>query len=111
MMELSTSAYQMYAGEQSGWNNWKRVFGVLSDRNMNVKIKGNVSRTVVRPALVYGAETLALEKTQENKLEVAEMSMLRWMNVKIKGEPGRCTNSGKTSTDVRDRDMGVEEGT
>ena len=36
-------------------------------------------RTMVRPALMYGAETLALKKTWEKKLEVAEMRMLRWM--------------------------------
>ena len=37
---------------QSGWKNWKRVSGVLCDRRMNVKIKGKVYRTVVRPALM-----------------------------------------------------------
>ena len=36
--------------------------------------QGKVYRTVVRPALMYGAETWAL-----TKLEVAEMRMLRWM--------------------------------
>ena len=36
---------------QSGWKNWKRVSGVLWDRRMNVKIKGKMYRTVVRPAL------------------------------------------------------------
>ena len=46
---------------------------------MNVKIKGKVYRTVVRPALMYGAEIWALKKAQENKLEVSEMRMLRWM--------------------------------
>ena len=64
---------------QSGWENWKRVYGVLCDRRTNVKFKGNVYRTVVRPALMYGAETWALKKAQENNLEVAEMRMLRWM--------------------------------
>ena len=34
---------------------------------------------MVRPALAYGAETCALKKAQEKKLEVAEMRMLRWM--------------------------------
>ena len=34
---------------QSGKKNWKRVSGVLYDRRMNVKIKGKVYRTVVRP--------------------------------------------------------------
>ena len=36
-------------------------------------------RTVVRPALMYGAETWALKTAQDKKLEVAEMRMLRWM--------------------------------
>ena len=63
---------------QSGWTNWKRVSGVLCDRRMNIKIKGKVYRSVVRP-LMYGAETWDLKKAQENKLEVAEMRMLRWM--------------------------------
>ena len=44
-----------------------------------MKIKGKVYRTVVRPALMYGVETWALKKTQEKKLEGAEMRMLRWM--------------------------------
>ena len=42
-------------------------------------IKGKVYRTVVRPALMYGAETWALKKAQETKLEVEDMRMLRWM--------------------------------
>ena len=42
---------------QSGWKNWKRVSGVLNDRKMSMKIKGKVYRTVVRPALMYMAET------------------------------------------------------
>ena len=40
-----------------------------------MKIKG---KKVYR-ALMYGAETWALKKAQEMKLEVAEMIMLRWM--------------------------------
>ena len=64
---------------QIGWKNWKRVSGVLCDRRMSMKTKGKVYRTVVSPALMYGAETWALKKAQEKKLEVAEMRMLRWM--------------------------------
>ena len=47
---------------QSGW---KRVSGVLCDGTINVKIKWNVYRTVVTPALVYGAEKWALKNAQE----------------------------------------------
>ena len=43
-------------------------------------VKGKVYKTVVRPAMMYGAETWAVKKTQEKKLDVAEMRMLRWMS-------------------------------
>ena len=36
--------------------NWKRCSGVLCDNRMAVKLKGKVNRTVVRPAMLYGAE-------------------------------------------------------
>ena len=44
-----------------------------------MKLKGNVYKTVVRPALLYGAETWATSRGQEARLEVNEMRMLRWM--------------------------------
>ena len=62
---------------QSGWMNWKRVSGVFWDRRINMKITGKVYRTVIRAALMYGAETWALKKAQGKKLEVAEIRMLR----------------------------------
>ena len=44
-----------------------------------MKLKGKVNRTVVRPAMLYGAETWATTKRQESRIEVNEMRMLRWM--------------------------------
>ena len=35
-------------------------------------------KSVVRPALLYGLEAVALTKKQEAELEVAEMRMLRF---------------------------------
>ena len=53
----------------------EELYGVVCDRKMNMNIKWNVYRTVVRPALVYGAETWALKMVQENKLEDATMDV------------------------------------
>ena len=44
-----------------------------------MKLKGKVYKTVVRPALLYGAETWATTRGQEAGLEVNEMRMLRWI--------------------------------
>ncbi|KAI5732011.1 hypothetical protein M8J77_019760 [Diaphorina citri] len=60
------------------WINWKKMTGVLCDRRMNVILKGKIHKTVVRPAMIYGAETWAMKKIHEKRLEVAEMRMLRW---------------------------------
>ena len=85
--------------------------GVLCDRRMKVKIKGKVYKTIVRPAMVYGAETWTVKKAHEKKMEVAEMKMLRWVcgvtrldkigNEKIRGS----TKVGEISKKVQERRM------
>ncbi|KAK3506329.1 hypothetical protein QTP70_005304 [Hemibagrus guttatus] len=63
---------------QAGWNGWRKVSGVLCDRKISARIKGKVYRTVVRPAMLYGLETVSLRKRQESELEIAELKMLRF---------------------------------
>ena len=48
----------------AAWGNWKRCIGVLCARRMPVKLKGKVYKTVIRPALLYGAETWATTRGQ-----------------------------------------------
>ncbi|KAI5628469.1 receptor tyrosine-protein kinase erbB-3 precursor [Silurus asotus] len=63
---------------QAGRSGWRRVTGVICDSRVSAKLKGKVYRTVVRPAMLYGLETVALSKRQVAKLEVAELKMLRF---------------------------------
>ncbi|MCJ8736396.1 hypothetical protein PDJAM_G00258050 [Pangasius djambal] len=63
---------------QAGWNGWRKVSGVLCDRKISARTKGKVYKTVVRAAMLYGLETVALRKRQESELEVAELKMLRF---------------------------------
>ena len=63
---------------QAGWNRWRRVSGVICDRRLPARVKGKVYSSVVRPAKVYGLETLAVTKKQVKEMEVAEMKMLRF---------------------------------
>ena len=60
---------------QAGWNGWRRVSGVICDRRLPARVKEKVYSLVVRPAMVYGLETVAVTKKQ---VEVAEMKMLRF---------------------------------
>ena len=63
---------------QTGWNGWRRVSGVICDRRLPARVKGKVYSSVVRPAMVYGLETVAVTKKQVKEMEVAEMKMLRF---------------------------------
>ena len=61
---------------QAGWNNWRRVSGVICDRRFFVCAKGKVYKMVVRLAMLYGLETVPLTTKQEAELVVAELKML-----------------------------------
>ncbi|KAK3541884.1 hypothetical protein QTP86_008125 [Hemibagrus guttatus] len=54
------------------------VTGHPRPQKISARIKGKVYRTVVRPAMLYGLETVSLRKRQESELEVAELKMLRF---------------------------------
>ena len=41
---------------QSGWRNWKNISRVLCDKRISARVEGKVYKTVVRPAMIYGAE-------------------------------------------------------
>ena len=58
---------------------WSGAVGSVVRQENEREDQGKVYRTVLRPALMYGAETWALKKAQEHTLEVAEMRMLRRM--------------------------------
>ena len=61
----------------AGWNSWRKVSGVLSDQKTPQKVKGKIYNTIVRPAMLYGLETVAFTKCLLKELEVAKMKMLR----------------------------------
>ena len=65
---------------QAGWNNWRKVTGVICDKKVPLTLKGKVHKAVVRPALAYGLEAAPMKKAQEQRLDVTEMKMLRWMS-------------------------------
>ena len=59
---------------QARWNGWRKVPGVICDRRLPARVKGKVYSSVMRSAMVYGLETVAVTK----EMKVAEMKMLRF---------------------------------
>ena len=63
---------------QAGWMSWRKVSGVLCDRKLSAKVKGKLYKSVVRPIIIYGMETVAVTERQMGKMEVAELKIGRW---------------------------------
>ena len=63
---------------QAGWNSWQKSTGLLCNNRVPLKVKGKIYRTMVRPAMLYGMETVPLTAGLENRMDTAEMRMLRW---------------------------------
>ncbi|GKA37116.1 hypothetical protein Tco_0723681 [Tanacetum coccineum] len=63
---------------RAGWVKWRAASGVLCDRRIPLKLKGKFYRVAIRPAMLYGSECWPITKAQENRVEVAELRMLRW---------------------------------
>ena len=90
---------------QAEWNVWRRVLGVICHKRLPARVKGKVYSSVVRPAMVYGLEAVAVIKKQAKKMGVAEMKMLRFaMGVKRKD---KITNEYIRST-VKVERLGIK---
>jgi hypothetical protein len=64
---------------KAGWTKWKSASGFLCDPGMPYRLKGKFYRITIRPALLYGTECWAVKHCHVQKMNVAEMRMLRWM--------------------------------
>ena len=52
---------------------------MLCDKKFLRRLKGKFYRVAIRPAMLYGIECWPVKKVFEQRMEVTEMPMLRWM--------------------------------
>ena len=78
VQESSSCKREIKRRVQEGWNGWRRVSGVICDRRLPTRVKGKVYSLMMRPAMMYGLETVAVTKKQVEEMEVAEIKMLRF---------------------------------
>ncbi|GKA98392.1 ataxia telangiectasia mutated family protein [Tanacetum coccineum] len=63
---------------KTAWLKWRAATEVLCDRNIPLKLKGKFYRVEIRPFMLYGSECWPITKALANRMEVAELRMLRW---------------------------------
>ena len=63
----------------AAWKKWKEITPVICDKKMPIKLKTKLYKTVVRPVMLYGAETWSTRVKEVRLLEKTEMRMLRWI--------------------------------
>ena len=52
--------------------------GVLCDKRVPSHVKGMIHKMIVKPAMLYGTETVPVTASHAKKLEVTEMKMCSW---------------------------------
>jgi len=52
---------------------------VLCDKRMSIGLKDKVYRMIVRSAVLYGSECWPIKKTQDQRLTVEDMRIIRLM--------------------------------
>jgi hypothetical protein len=82
------------------WKKFRELGGILTRRDMSLKLKGKVYVACVRSTMIYGSETWAMNLDQQNRLERTEMRMVRWMC-------GVSLRERKTSNELR-KMIGIE---
>ena len=72
---------EMAVGRRIGlaWAKFKELAGVVTAKDIPNVMKGQIYRTCIRPAMLYGSETWPVRKIEEERLWRTEKRMLRWM--------------------------------
>ena len=42
---------------KAAWQKWRDLSGLVCDKKMSVRVKGKIYKTMIRPVMIYGAET------------------------------------------------------
>ena len=48
---------------QCGWNNWRKMSGILRDKRIPPHVKGHIHNMIVQPAILHGMETVPVTRS------------------------------------------------
>ena len=72
LVQFWMTLHQYVSRNTAGAYAWRKVEGVMGDRRILNKLKGNVLRSCVTPALMNALDRMALRETQQEKVQVCE---------------------------------------
>ena len=79
LTETGSCEREVAARVNAAWNKWRKLIPVICDKQMSLRARAKVYKSIVRPVLLYGAETRATKETDLKLLEKTEMRMLMWI--------------------------------
>ena len=91
MQESGSCEREVKKRVQAGWNGWRKVSGVICDKRLPTRVKGKVYNSMVRSAMVYGLETVAVTKKQVEEMKMLRFAMGATRKNKIRNEYNRIT--------------------
>ena len=63
----------------AAWKEWRDMAGLLTDKRIPLRIRGSVYDSCIRSVMLYGSETRAMTKKDEDILRKCDRRMLRYM--------------------------------
>ena len=75
----------MEARIRIGWNKFRQLVPLLTNKDMSLITRGRLYSICVRSSMLHGSETWPVRKENVVALQRAEMRMVRWMcGIKLK---------------------------
>ena len=78
LTEKGSCQAELVTRANAAWCKWRELTPVICDKKISARLKEKVYRSMVRPVLLYGAETWVTKETDMKLLEKTEMRKLRW---------------------------------
>jgi len=68
-------------GDQNSnwWNKFRQLVPLLINKDISLIVRGRLYSSCVQSSMLHGSETWPVRKSNEVKLQRAEMRMVRWM--------------------------------
>ena len=86
LTETGSCQAEVAARVDAAWCKWRELTPVICDKKILARLTAKVYKSMVRPVLLYGAETWVTKETDMKLLEKTEMRVLRWIRgVSLKG--------------------------